>query len=153
MNLVQKHCPNLVPNDREKSRRFLQNGTTFEVKAAFGDDYDRKYATLADFWSQWNLEFFEANFPRLFVRFEDTLFYPEETMQIIGNCLGLPAADTYRSMVRAAKEHGKSSSLISAMIKYGSPDGRTSGMQPGDITYSRTSLDGGMMKRFHYPGA
>ena len=101
-------------------------------------------------WSNWNREYVEADFPRLFVRFEDILFNAEQVMNSVADCAGLSVRQPYRAMLKPSKDHGDSSSLLSAMIQYGTDSGRSSGLLRNDMEYSKKALDEDLMRLFQY---
>uniref|UniRef100_A0A7S3P9B3 Sulfotransferase n=1 Tax=Amphora coffeiformis TaxID=265554 RepID=A0A7S3P9B3_9STRA len=101
-------------------------------------------------WSKWNREYFDADFPRLFVRFEDMIFNAEKVMQEVANCAGLSVHQPYLGMLEPSKEHGNSSGLITAMVRYGTDVGRADGLLSEDIKYANKELDVDLMRRFQY---
>lgn len=101
-------------------------------------------------WSTWNREYVDADFPRLFVRFEDILFNAEQVMNIVADCAGLAVRRPYRAMLKASKDHGDSSDLLSAMIQYGTDSGRSRGLLLEDIEYGKQVLDTDLMHLFNY---
>ena len=150
-NLVRQRCPNLVPSlhDR-KTRPRLRNASSFPVTASFGTAYKREYESLATMWSQWNREYLEADFPRLFVRFEDIVFNAEKVMHTVAECAGLSLRQPYRVMLKPSKQHGDSLGLLSAMIRYGTDVGRADGLLAEDLEYAQKTLDKDLMSLFHY---
>ena len=151
LSLVRNHCPNLLPTTREKKARpKLRNAKTFTVNAHFGEKYHQDYESLATMWSEWNREYFDADFPRLFVRFEDTIFNAEKVMNIIADCAGLSVHQPYLGRLEPSKDHGNSSGLISAMVRYGTDAGRADGLLPNEITYANKQLDAELIRQFHY---
>lgn len=149
--IVRGHCPNLVPSTAErKARPRMRQASSYPVLATFGDEYKQEYESLASMWSQWNRAYFEADFPRLIVRFEDVLFNAERVMNSVAECAGLSVRHPYRAMLRPSKGHGDSSGLLSAMLKYGTDKGWSTGFLPADLEYSKTALDKDLMSLFHY---
>ena len=138
------HCPNLVPSDDERSLREFQNLTTFGVEVGMD-----RYASLADMWSRWNRDYFEANFPRLIIRFEDTLFHPEKLMSSVLECIGAPVKQ-FQYHLENAKTTDKSSDFVSALAKYGRQEGRYDGMTSQDREYAQEALDRQLMHTFRY---
>ena len=132
------------------ARPRLRKARTFPVSASYGEAYSQQYESLASMWSQWNREYLDADFPRLFVRFEDMLYNPESVMQQVADCSGLSVRQPYRAMLEPSKAHGKSSGLVSALTRYGTDTGRSDGMLPDDIQYSERVLDKQLMDLFHY---
>jgi hypothetical protein len=114
------------------------------------DDYD----SLADMWTMWNRQYFDADFPRLIIRFEDTLYHLEEVFAAIRDCAGLPTSSipfTYE--LSAAKKHGKPSGFVESMKKYASVKGRHTGLTVEDREYVQSALDPTIMKVFGYKQA
>lgn len=132
------------------------------------------YPSLADWWSLWNREYYDQarkasrttgndsgtkKQPRLLmVRFEDLLFFAPQVMHMIRDCVGWSAsARTKQAMhtsdylLNAAKSHGWSSDLVTALIRYGSPQGRYKGLAPVDREYLQSALDPELLRVFHYP--
>lgn len=148
---VRGHCPNLVPSAAErKARPRMRHAPSFPVSATFGEKYTQDYESLASMWSKWNREYFEADFPRLFVRFEDVIFNAEQVMSSVADCAGLLVRQPYSVMIKPSKGHGNSSGLLSAMIKYGTDAGRSNGLLSEDLEYSEKVLDKELMALFHY---
>ena len=148
---MRSHCPNLVPTAREKKTRpKLRYASTFRVNAHFGGEYREEYESLATMWSRWNREYFDADFPRLFVRFEDFLFNAEKVVQDVAECAGLSIHRPYLSTLEPSKPHGNSSGLIMAMVRYGTDAGRADGLMSEDIAYANKELDADLMRRFRY---
>ena len=130
------------------------------------------YLSLADMWSTWNRQYYDAEYPRLVIRFEDLLFHTREVMDAIVKCSGITpsynidarshpqgsAVDEshaqqsreFRYHVDAAKVHGISTDMVSAMIKYGNNRGRSRRYTKDDLDYARIALDKELMDVFHY---
>lgn len=111
---------------------------------------------MADMWSEWNLKYWNADFPRLLVRFEDLLFHTEAVVRNIRKCLngyskpsGSPPPFQY--VLEAAKDHGFSADYVTAMQRYGTRLYRHKGMTRADKIYANQALSEVLMKTFHYP--
>lgn len=145
------HCPNLVPTENEKA--VLGNSTieTYEVRVRLhGNHYDR-YESLADLWSKWNRLYYDAAYPRLIIRFEDTLFHAEKVVQSISECTGLPLRNArFQYHVEASKKLRSCNDFTSAVAKYGKLDGRHAGLRPLDKQYLQTALDSEILEVFGY---
>ena len=130
---MEGHCPNLVPNEQERQQypRF-RNMSTFPVNISLRNVYFDHYSSLADLWSSWNRLYFDADFPRLMIRFEDTLFHAEEVMHHIKVCVGLPTGNPYRYNLGKSKRT-KGADFTSALAKYGTHRGRFDGLYPEDL--------------------
>jgi len=108
---LEGHCPNLVPTAEERQYNRYQGFDTFQVDV--DRDYEEWYLSLADMWSEWNTAFLDAEFPRLIVRFEDTLFHAEKVMQLVTECVsGKPMEHPYKYHLAAAKSHGNSADFV-----------------------------------------
>ena len=111
------------------------------------------YPSLADLWSIWYLKYWNADFPRLFVRFEDLLFYPDQVITAIANCIGTPLLhDSVQIHLPNAKSHGKARDLISAWDWYGNDPPTTRGFYPSgkDLEYAQKALNATLMDIFAY---
>ena len=146
---VDGHCPNLVPNSDEQHLKPYQDLTTFRVQ--LDRSYNEQYDSLADMWSEWYRLYVDADFPRLVIRFEDTLFHAEQVMATILDCIGRPLNGTFRYHLDASKPHGNPSDFVVALSKYGRAEGRDAGLAPEDRIYVQTALDHELMNMFHYP--
>jgi len=151
------HCPNLVPNE-EDLRTFseLLPGEGVPVKVVY-KMFNKTHDSLADFWNVWYQEYVNAPFPRLIVRFEDVIFHPKAVTKMACECAGGELnRGQFRYVVDSAKKgnaHGRSSertSYVDALIKYGSEEGRYTGMDRADLEYARDHLDKVLMDMFGY---
>jgi hypothetical protein len=145
-------CPNLIPGPRErrKANQTIVN-ETFHVKQRIYENYTQDYDSLADMWSKWNLFYYqEADFPRLIVRFEDTLFHLEAVMKQISDCIGMPLHEPFQYSLSRSKPSKRSNDFITAMAKYGRDDGRYDGFTKKERRYLQKALDPDLMKTFHY---
>jgi hypothetical protein len=52
-----------------------------------------QFKSLVHFWSQWYRQYYDADFPRLIVRFEDLQFHPKEMIDIVCQCAGAVPKD------------------------------------------------------------
>lgn len=145
---VDGRCPNLIRNaDRDET--FKVNVSTQQSKFKLSDTYD----SLADMWSQWNLQYFLADFPRLIIRFEDMLFRQEEVTRIIGDCVGLPVRNPFKYRTSVAKYHGVPSDYLMALEKYSTHKGRHRGLNEYDRKYAQKALNQTLMETFGYAQA
>lgn len=180
MRVPHRHCPNLVPiakdwdtplRTKPPGRLFRSYNVTVHRSLHETDEYD----SLADMWTEFYKEYRDAAFPRLIIRFEDLLFHREHVMAKIVECvtgvespsaLSARAFDEHQSRAAKAgswlhgepikyrlapvKDHGRSSDLISAVIKYGTSRGRYAGMATEDLRYAATALDPEILRSFQY---
>jgi len=142
------HCPNLVPSKAERKFPRYRKIDTFGVSV--DRDWQEEYESLAVYWSEWYREFVDVDFPRLIIRFEDTLFHAERVMQLVLDCIGRPMEGPFKYHMDKSKK-GSSTDFASALGKYGSEAGRYNGLAAEDMQYLRTALDPHLMKRFRYP--
>lgn len=153
---MEGHCPNLVPSKEEVASGKYEDITTFEVTV--DRPFDERYASLADMWSGWYQQYLHAEqfidpFPRLIIRFEDTLFHAEKVMELIVECVGETMKAPFQYHLEAAKEHGKPADFIAALSKYGREEGRYGGLTDDDMSYAQSALDSELMHLFHYKEA
>ena len=142
-----------MPTDEEHRLLHMENKTTFKVRVLHAQAPSKKeqfYDSLADFWTEWYQQYRKAIFPRLIVRFEDTLFHAETIMEKIGECVGRPIQKPYKYFLEAAKSHGDSIDLEAALFKYGTDRGRLSSLTCSDLEYAQKALDPELMRMFHY---
>jgi hypothetical protein len=102
-----------------------------------------QYDSLIDMWIEWYIAYLAADFPRLLIRFEDFLFHREHVMTQIELCATGETANLTKMLnyrISKAKNHGHSSDLVAAILKYGSSLGRLGGMTVEDIRYTGTAL-------------
>jgi len=148
-------CPRLVPTDVDRKKFILRHdGSTFKIQVQQYQMYYRQrdfYDSLADYWSQWNNQYMNADFPRLIIRFEDTLFHAETIVEAISECVGQPVKKPYKYFLDPAKNHGHSRDFVTAMSSAGSHQGqRPASLTLGDLEYARKALDPELMQIFHY---
>lgn len=137
-----------------------------------------KYPSLVDLWNSFYNQYLQAPFPRLLIRFEDTLFHLPQIIQAIQECAGADwkkvdqqsAAAETETVVSwtdpqgrsiwvysdAAKNHGNAlnnanaSSLLATLLKNVNPTLRLHQMNALELDYARQTLDPTLMKLFHY---
>jgi hypothetical protein len=132
--------------------------TTFQVKVESDDQKNitDHYDSLVDMWNDWNKQYVDADFPRLIIRFEDTIFHAEKVMELVSQCAGIPVPSPFKYRLQPSKNHGnKKANFISAMVKYGSNNGRVAEFQQKDLEYALTTLDPELMRtlKYGYPSA
>jgi hypothetical protein len=131
-----KNCPNLYDGNI--------------VNAKFGPG-PSQHASLAHMWNDWNGAYYNATFPRVMVRFEDTIFFPKETSRKICTCVGgklitpKEKDGVFHYVIDSAKTgpgHGpgqKRNGLIDAWIKYGKA--QKNYMGKSDLEFAAKHLD------------
>ena len=144
-NRTAKNCPNLY------------DGNT--VTAKFGPG-PSSHLSLAHMWNDWNGVYYNATFPRLLVRFEDTIFFPKETSRTICTCVGGKLVTPkekdglFHYVIDSAKTgpgHGpgqQRNGLIDAWIKYGKARKITLGKS--DLEFSAKNLDRDIVSAMHW---
>jgi hypothetical protein len=109
-------------------------------------------------WNDWNLQYADAKWPRLMVRFEDLVFFPKQVTRTVCECAGGELnKEPFHYVTESAKHgtsaHGKLSvrtTYVDALVKYGTERGRYDGYEPGDLRYAARHLDRELMRLFHY---
>jgi hypothetical protein len=101
-------------------------------------------------WSYWNRLYLDASYPRLIVRFEDTLFHAEQIMDVITTCAGINRTKTFHYNLNKAKQVKVTADFATALRKYGSKAGRFSKLNDCDKDYLQTHLDDELLKTFQY---
>ena len=175
------HCPNLIEEGSATTATGGKSRQPVRVQLSPPplDGQVETYESLADLWSVWNRQYFDADYPRLMIRFEDLLFHTKEVIGEIVACTGItplydidetgttttsnkndnqdplartpkPRIHKFRYHTDAAKGHGISTDMISAMSKYGKDRGRSRGYYLDDLVYAQNSLDKELIKLFHY---
>jgi hypothetical protein len=165
---TKEHCPNLVPNQHDL-QLFPYQGSNIPVRLDYGSGGDdtsssgggvnvTSYDSLAHLWSEWNRQYWQVDYPRIMVRYEDVLFHPRELITRICACAGgvtaPPKEFTY--FVNSAKwgpGHGKEeqkTSLIPAMMKYANVAKRIKGYTKEDLQLAHEALSEDLMNAFQY---
>mmetsp|Transcript_5479 Transcript_5479/g.11926 ORF Transcript_5479/g.11926 Transcript_5479/m.11926 type:complete len:455 (+) Transcript_5479:106-1470(+) len=164
---TQKHCPNLVPNEWDRGRNPGKGTMGIKVKFAtkrIGDEPipDKKnktfieYTSLIELWSVWYRDWYNANFPRLMVRFEDLLFHAEDTVSQVCACGGGTMKPRFRYVEDSAKgqsgPHAGSAGFLASLITYGNSTLRMKGIltDERDVEYARQHLDQALSDLFGY---
>lgn len=115
-----------------------------------------KHKSLPDMWNDWYNNYMIQEFPRVFVRFEDLLFYGKNVTQTLCRCGGgVPRRPEFVHVRSSAKlgtaAHGANKTgLLDAIIQYGTDDGRVTGMTKKDLEWSHQLLDPKLMQMFDY---
>jgi len=150
---LQSRCPNILPTREELKEPYYRDLTTYDVNTTnyqAGYNYLTHYKSLPDLWSSWNGDYLHADFPRLIIRMEDTVFYPERVMRMISECSGMPIKEPFQYMTKKGKGESDTN-LVTAMVKYGSDRGRVSGdVTARELRYLQTALDPVLMKLLRY---
>ena len=142
-------CPNVYDEDYK-----IPNRVRVKYKSSIV-----WHKSLPAMWNDWYNHYFEQSFPRVFVRFEDLLFYGKNVTETLCLCGGgVPRRDYFVHVKSSAKlgtaEHGANKTgLLDALIQYGTDDGRLIGLTPKDLEWSYKLLDPKLMYMFNYPYA
>ena len=104
--------------------------------------------SLSDYWSRFYGDYVSAKFPRVIIRFEDTILFAEEVMEALSHCTGSPRKIPYEYILPTAKLHGKSSGLLTAIKKLGR--NRMYHMTDLDRQYAKRTLRADSMELFLY---
>ena len=150
---TKNHCPNLVPNAADMEIFPFQTKTVpVEVKYNPPASFD----SLAHLWSEWYRQYYDADYPRLIVRFEDLQFHPKKMIDLVCQCAGAVPREKgkFTYIVDSGKwgagHSGNQTNLISAIIKYGTDKKRFSGMTREDMELASEALDARLMQLFQY---
>jgi len=108
------------------------------------------WPSLVHLWSDWYRQYLEADYPRLFVRFEDMLFHGPTLVGIIANCTGASVPDEFRRQTNNAKGHGSNTNFLSAIMKTGDAKRRIQQMTKQDLEFAKANLDKDLMRIFEY---
>ena len=106
------------------------------------------YDNLVDLWSRWHGEYYEAQWPRLLVRFEDLLFEPRAVAGAVCDCLGGVLASTNDFKIDGQKRgkgtafgHAEdTNSRAQALALYGSLVKRMEPYSTTDVAFVRARL-------------
>ncbi|KAH8060565.1 hypothetical protein JL722_4673 [Aureococcus anophagefferens] len=96
------------------------------------------FSSLPDFWSRWNRLYYDAEFPRLMVRYEDLLWRGEATTRRVCECVGGAMRATFDPIDQAAKSgfsHGTGavSGRADARSKYANESRRYEFLDDADL--------------------
>lgn len=155
---TQKHCPNLVPNDSDEEAgihgRGPENAIEVSIRYNGNKDGTTHHDSLADLWNDWYGAYYEADYPRLIVRYEDLLFYPEFVVTKICQCAGgkikFENFQFEKNPAKGGAAHEGSSGLAEATVKYGKAENRFVGFDAKDKSYAANHLRRDLMDAFKY---
>jgi hypothetical protein len=119
-NMTDAHCPNLVEESTLWDADVTE--TTQDIPAEMGNPvyiqwgrWGRTFHSLAHVWSSWYREYYQAEFPRLIIRFEDLLFHTETVLDQVRECVG--AEWTHPTFVYQT-EPAKTAEYFSTFVVY-----------------------------------
>lgn len=146
------NCPSLVvpAKTEEKSTTNSTISDTQPNKVGiywhpeeYPDAVSEEYNSLGDLWADWYNEYLLADFPRLLVRYEDLLFFPDQVMKVIAECIGKELTQPTRTMLHTDGDNGSEgmADLIHALAKHGTTKGRTSyQLSRQDLDYAQITM-------------
>ena len=134
------------------------------------------YTSLADMWNDWHLQYLDAgkiryrmcidetnaddesltvnalctDYPRLMIRFEDTLYRLEEVVNSIRECIGMDKAQTFKYMISRSKAHGNPTDFVASLTKQVGTANRHRGLNAEDRKYAHQILSPKLMETFGY---
>lgn len=137
-----KPCPNLV-------NKANPDGVPATV---WDDNLHPKihYPSLLHVWNGFYQDYVKVNFPRIIIRFEDMLLYPDQVLKEIANCVGVDVAKIIKFQAQSSKTHGSQSSWLKTLEKTGNDTDRIVGFTPEDKEYAAQHLDKELLEIFHY---
>lgn len=165
-----EHCPNLIPNAYDK-RRFgkkwarrqqqqqQRNNSSIRVWMGANPQVGPSWDSLVHYWNAWYESYYQTgirdfdNWPRLIIRFEDTLFHPKQVMKAVCQCGGGQLSQSnFQYLLHEAKWNHKQAqnNFVTAMVKYGNAEGRYRNMTSEDLAFAKESLNSKLMEAFHY---
>lgn len=151
---TKQHCPNLVPTalDLEKFGKLLQHSNNqFNVTVYFDKNQIIGWDSLVHLYNDYYRQYlFDANYPRLLVRFEDMLLHAPAIAKKIADCVGLDTADRFTYQIDSAKKHGSHTNFVKAVLKSGDVYARLKSFTADDLEYAAKHLDADLMSAMHY---
>jgi hypothetical protein len=145
-NHSPENCPHVWNEQREQTSRVQVNYA----------EATTHHTSLPGMWNDWYNEYIRVDYPRVMVRMEDLIFYGKNVTETLCQCGGgSPRQRQFQHISQSAKlgtaQHGKDkTSLVEAMIRYGTDKNRLNGMTPKDLEVTREILDPNLMEIFHY---
>ena len=166
-----RNDPWKVDNVLDKANFSLDSSTVIPVRVRYKNE-NAFHESMAHFWKEWNQEYFMALdspeggvsdndstkhswsnstnhskvFPRLMVRLEDLVFFPQQVLKVICDCVGGQLADPLVLAGNTSKKggeniHGRNKTdLRMAMISHVYTN-RSLGMTQEDMDYASKVLE------------
>ncbi|CAB9507473.1 expressed unknown protein [Seminavis robusta] len=137
---------------------------SFPVHVVYAN-FTRYHYSLVHLFNDWYREYFDLkDYPHVFIRFEDLLYFPDQVVTHICECAGgklklgnlLPVRIPSQSTKQSHKSRVVGGSklqhtgYLDAIIKYGRPATRFRGMTSHDLQYANHYLDEELMEHFGY---
>ena len=125
-------------------------------------------------WNDWHLQYLDAgkkwnaslrstysdpkltssavrvDYPRLMIRFEDTLYRLEEVVTSIRECIGMDKAQSFKYMISRSKAHGNPTDFVASLSKQVGTANRHRGLNAEDRQYAHKILSPRLMDAFGY---
>jgi len=102
-------------------------------------------------WSDWYTQYLNADYPRLIIRFEDTLYRLPEVIDKVRECIGMgKKEDPFVYHISSPKVHGAPTDYVRGLAKYVSTDNRHRGLNADDRVYAREALNPELLRIFNY---
>ncbi len=152
------HCPNLIPNEFDKERfPKLASDKAVPVWMGANPSAGPTWPSLIHFWNNWYESYFDSSadkaWPRLMIRFEDTLFHPKQVMEQVCYCGGGTLLENHDYSLEEAKpehKHQRKNNFVTAMIEYGTNATRLRNMTHNDVNFAVQHLNPKLMEAFGY---
>jgi hypothetical protein len=106
--------------------------------------------SLPDLWTKFYKQYYTASYPRLMIRFEDTVYRVEEVVEKVRECIGVEPEKDFIQLIGQSKTHGNPTSWLDSLEKYLSDEGRHHGLNHLDRKYTNHVLDDDLMTAFGY---
>ena len=157
----EEHCPNLLPNEIDKSHNWfkqLSDGEPIPVNIRYNKESRTAHKSLAHLWNDYYGAYDNVTaYPRLIVRFEDFLIYPKEVVTEVCECAGgvIKDSDKFQVIAASAKgsngPHSGAQGLIASIQRYGDAQIRRAAYTDAkDVNFAKESLDPELMKKYQY---
>ena len=160
---TKQHCPNLVPNDLDQLHGFVRDIAHEEELKRDGIPVTIKYSldataysNMVGAWNTWYGDFFDVEYPRVIIRFEDLLLHTEEVVTQVCHCFGGKRYDENNFMYISDSAKGEkgphkgSGGLTEALLRYTNADNRVKAFTNDDLVFANGHLNRTMMEMLHY---
>lgn len=138
----KSHCPNLV----ERTGGYPSPNN---VRVSYNENMKTQHESLVALWNDWYGSYYAATWPRLLIRYEDLLFYPEYIITKVCQCAGGKIVhENFQFNSRRSQED--SSGMVNAILKYGHDGNRAVGFTDDDLSFSNANLRRDLMGAFNY---
>ena len=187
------HCPNLIPNEFDRKRFPPKPPAATATDGSVGlspipvwmganPTVGPTWPSLIHYWNAWYESYYSnsnsraktgvdknnpSTWPRLMIRFEDTLFYPKQVMEAVCHCgggklLSEPSSSSSGNKkqhqlhdytfeeAKPDHKHQQKNNFVTAMIEYGTNATRLRNMTDADVRFAIESLNPTLMQAFGY---